>query len=83
VMSFLGVRSDRRYVSRDVRERVNPTAKSEIPARYRCFLEDLLQGDLARLQERFGLSWPPQAGGRLDGEPAAKDERFILALCRR
>jgi len=83
VMSFLGVRSDRRYVSREVRTRVNPTVKSEMPARYRCFLEDLLRDDLAQLRERFGLSWPPQSGGRLDDQPAAKDERFILALRRR
>jgi hypothetical protein len=83
VMSFLGVRSDRRYVGRDVRERVNPTAKSKIPDRYRRFLEDLLQADLAALRERLGLSWSPQSGGLLEGPPTSRDERFILALHRR
>jgi hypothetical protein len=83
VMSFLGVRSDRRFISRDVRERVNPTARSKIPDRYRRFLEDLLQGDLTALRERFGLSWSPQSGGLLDRQPTARGERFILALHQR
>lgn len=80
VMSFLGVRSDRRYISREVRERVNPTAASKIPDRYRRFLDELLQDDLTRLRERFGLSWSPEASDLLDRPPAARDERFILAL---
>ncbi len=79
VMSFLGVRSDRRYLSREVRERVNPTAENSIPERYRCFLEELLRDDLAALRARFGLSWSPQ-NGRLEREPAIRNERFLLAL---
>jgi hypothetical protein len=80
VMDFLGVRSDRRYVSRQVRERVNPTAASKIPDRYRRFLDELLQDELTRLRERFGLSWSPQTSGLLDRPPTARDERFLLAL---
>jgi LPS sulfotransferase NodH len=82
-MSFLGVRSDRRYISRAVRKRVNPTAKSKVPDRYRRFLEALLQDDLARLQQRFGLSWSPQSAGGLDRRLAVPDQRFILALHQR
>lgn len=80
VMSFLGVRSERRYVSREVRERVNPTAESRIPEHYRRFLEELLHDDLTQLRQRLGVSWPSQSGGRLEGRPAIKGERFILAL---
>jgi len=57
VMSFLGVTSDPRYIDRAVREAVNPTAVSEVPERYRCFLEDLFKDDLEQLHRRFGLSW--------------------------
>jgi hypothetical protein len=83
VMDFLGVRSDQRYISPEVRERVNPTAASKIPDRYRRFLDDLLQDDLTQLRERLGLSWSPQGSGPLEGPPAALDERFILALHQR
>jgi hypothetical protein len=83
VMDFLGVRSDPRYISPEVRERVNPTAASKIPDRYRRFLDELLQDDLTRLRERFGLSWSPQASGLLDRSAAARDGRFILALHER
>jgi hypothetical protein len=83
VMSFLGVRSDRRYISREVRKRVNPTAKSAIPDRHRRLLEDLLRDDLAALRERFGLAWSPQSAGLLDRQPTARDERFVLALHQR
>jgi hypothetical protein len=84
VMSFLGVRSDRRYISREIRTRVNPTAKRAIPDRYRRLLEDLLQDDLATLQERFGLSWSTQQSARpLVRPPAGQGERFILALHQR
>jgi len=83
VMDFLAVRSDRRYISREVRELVNPTAASKIPDRYRRFLDELLQDDLAALRERFGLSWSPEASDLLDRPLAARDERFILALHQR
>jgi hypothetical protein len=83
VMDFLAVRSDRRYISREVRELVNPTAASKIPDRYRRFLDELLQDDLAALRERFGLSWSSQSAGLLDRQPTARDERLILALHQR
>lgn len=57
VMSFLGVHSDRRYVSAAVREPVNPTASRAIPEHYRHFLEDLLKDDIQQLRERIGLAW--------------------------
>jgi len=57
VMTFLGVSSDRRYVPADVRESVNPTASSRIPAQHRRFLEDLLRDDITGLKKRFGLAW--------------------------
>jgi hypothetical protein len=58
VMKFLGVRVDRRYVDRSVRNPVNPTEGSKIPPQYRAFLDELLRDDFAKLKERFGLSWP-------------------------
>jgi sulfotransferase family protein len=61
VMSFLGVRSDRRYIPSAVRQAVNPTGSSRIPERYRRDLEELFADDLASLQRRFGLSWPSEA----------------------
>ena len=57
IMSFLGVSSDRRYIPADVRESVNPTAPSRIPAEHRRFLEGLLRDEIEILKERFGLSW--------------------------
>lgn len=62
-MSFLGVKSDRRYISSEVRHPVNPTGASRIPERYRRFLEELLKDDIVKLKERFGLEWPSQAPG--------------------
>lgn len=85
VMSFLGVTSDRRYISADVRKPVNPTATTKIPQRYRQFLQELLKDDMAKLEERFGLSWAsPDAGGRLqqravDASAANTDIVFTLA----
>lgn len=54
VMSFLGVRSDPRYISADVHEEVNPTAKSSVPEEYRAYLEDLFDDEIAALESRFG-----------------------------
>jgi hypothetical protein len=56
-MAFLGVRSERRYIARDVDEAVNPTGSSKIPEQHRRFLEDLLAPELQDLKARFGLSW--------------------------
>lgn len=58
VMSFLGVTSDRRYISGEVRERVNPTAESTIPERHRRFLEALFKDELGKLAQRCGVAWP-------------------------
>ena len=58
VMGFLGVDADRRYIDASVRNPVNPTESGRIPEQYRKLLEDLLRDDLARVKERFGLSWP-------------------------
>ena len=58
VMRFLGVDADRRYIDASVRNPVNPTESGRIPEQYRKLLEDLLRDDLARVKERFGLSWP-------------------------
>lgn len=54
VMRFLGVRAERRYISGEVREQVNPTAASGVPPEYRRFLEDLLRDDIAAARARFG-----------------------------
>lgn len=64
VMSFLGVRSDRRYLAADVAQPVNPTGASRVPAEHRRFLAELLAADLEQLRRRFGLSWdePADAG---------------------
>lgn len=58
VMSFLGVSADRRYISSDVRQSVNPTEGTSIPEQHRRLLEELFDGDLAKLRARFGLGWP-------------------------
>ncbi len=57
VMAFLGVASDRRYVSPAARKPVNPTAGEPVPDEYRRLLEDLLREEIRALRERFGLSW--------------------------
>ncbi len=57
VMSFLGVTSDPRYIDQSVHEAVNPTATSEVPEKYRRFLEELFTDDLEKLHRRFGLCW--------------------------
>ncbi len=83
VMRFLGVVTDRRYISAEVRQRVNPTESSTIPEQYRRFLEELLEDDVRALRERFGLSWgPPQSGGQLQRTTprAAAHHRFVFAL---
>jgi hypothetical protein len=58
VMRFLGVRAERRYLDRSLREPVNTTETTVIPEQYRSMLRDLLAGDITQLKERFGLSWP-------------------------
>jgi len=70
VMSFLGVTSDPRYIDHTVREAVNPTATSEVPAEYRRFLGDLFKDDLEKLRRRFGLTWPTEGAGS-DSAPRA------------
>jgi hypothetical protein len=62
VMSFLGVRSERRYVSEAVSEPVNPTGSSRIPAEHRRFLDELFAPDLDLLRQRLGLSWEDASG---------------------
>lgn len=71
VMTFLGVKSDRRYVSPGVRQRVNPTGASRVPERHRRFLTGLFQDELSRLEERFGLAWPTESST----EPAVAPHR--------
>jgi|SRR5579862_2069650 len=83
VMHFLGVTADHRYISNEVRERVNPTESSRIPEEQRRVLEELLREDVRSLRERFGLSWaPPQAGGKLERLPPRGSMRsaFLFAL---
>ena len=70
VMSFLGVRSDRRYISHEVDEPVNPTGSSKIPEAHRRFLEDLLGADARRAEDRFGTSSPKsQVPGPRSNDP--------------
>ena len=57
VMRFLGVRSDRKYISAAVREAVNPTEALRIPAEYQELLRELLTDDLRQAEARFGVSW--------------------------
>jgi hypothetical protein len=84
VMRFLGVTADRRYISEEVRERINPTESSKIPEAYRRLLEELLRDDVRNLRERFGLSWAaPQSGGQLERTTprvAAVGSRVIFAI---
>jgi len=86
VMRFLGVRSQRRYVPREVREPVNPTHERPIPAEYRRLLETLLRDEIARLRDDLGLSWSlNENGNHLTERPHATDptmRKFILALAQ-
>ncbi|MBI1813479.1 MAG: sulfotransferase [Deltaproteobacteria bacterium] len=77
VMRFLGVASDRRYISGAVSEPVNPTGVSTIPEQYRRRLEALLKDDIIRLKERLGLSW--DLAGKLERRPGGSGGfRFAL-----
>jgi len=53
-MTFLGVRSDDRYVSDDVGEQINPTSGTSIPEHYRTYLEALLAEHIAALDGCYG-----------------------------
>lgn len=74
-MSFLGVRSERRYVSAEVAEPVNPTGTSRIPEEHRRFLEELLAPEVRALEERFGLAWE-------NGRPRASHANPARGECR-
>lgn len=82
VMSFLGVSSDRRYLSDAVREAVNPTGASAVPEQHRRFLEELFADDMVRLKERLGISWA--ASGLLEqshrGTAPGREGKFTFAL---
>jgi len=81
VMSFLGVKSDRRYISEEARKPVNPTASRRIPERYRRLLEQLLENDITKLRERFGLAWAPSSVPARQGPtPPRNGDGFIMAL---
>ncbi len=54
VMTFLGVRSDDRYIADDVGEQINPTPGTSIPEHYRTYLEVLLAEQIAALADRYG-----------------------------
>lgn len=56
ICRFLGVRSDPRFLGRTVHTPVNPTPPEPIPARYHAMLTDLLQKDIVKVRERFGVS---------------------------
>ncbi len=83
VMSFLGVKSDRRYVSEEAQKPVNPSGGSRIPERYRRLLEQLLEDDIAQLRERFGLAWASDSAPVRQGPaPPRNGAGFIVALHR-
>jgi hypothetical protein len=85
VMSFLGVTSDRRYISKEVRQPVNPTEESRIPERHRRLLNELLREDIAKLQSRFGLSWSSRGSSatlECCAGSAAADSKIVFALPR-
>ncbi|HYC56304.1 MAG TPA: sulfotransferase [Candidatus Binatia bacterium] len=54
VTAFLGVSSDPRYIDAELsRSAVNPTGQSEVPERYRRYLEGLLAGPIDSWKRRF------------------------------
>ena len=56
IMRFLGLRSDRRYLSPHSNQGRNPSQKTrEIPEPYRSFLHRSFAGECESLQERFGF----------------------------
>ena len=58
VMTFLGVRSDKRYIHPGVNKVLNATSPIQIPPDYREMLKSLLREDMRNLEERFGVRWP-------------------------
>lgn len=64
VMSFLGVRPERRYIQPNIASPVNPTGGVRIPPKYRELLRELLADDIRELEQEFGLSWSGPRGVR-------------------
>ena len=54
-MSFLGVKSDKKYI--DLEAMKNIKAPVGLPFKYRKMLDSLLGREIRDLEERFGLSW--------------------------
>jgi hypothetical protein len=81
VMSFLGVKSDRWYISEEARKPVNPTGARRIPERHRRLLEQLLKEDITKLRERFGLAWTSSSAPVGQGPALRRNGNgFIMAL---
>ncbi len=83
IMSFLGVSSDRRYISGAVRRPVNPTAGIRIPEHHLRLLNEVLRDDITNLQTRFGLSWSPSPSGPRLERSAVRDRsetKIVFAL---
>lgn len=53
VLRFLGVSTEARYIPASVREAVNRTSESEIPAHHRRFLEELLADEISSWRKRY------------------------------
>lgn len=51
VMSFLGVRSQVKYLNDDFETPVNPTDTASIPPQHQLFLEELLKGEIERYRD--------------------------------
>jgi len=57
VMAFLGVKSARKYVAEQSRQKINPSKAVSIPDRLRDSLSALLADEIARLKNELGVSW--------------------------
>lgn len=58
VFEFLGVEMDERFVRKSVADIVNPTAKSQIPEKFRTYLRNLFSEEYETLKREFDISFP-------------------------
>jgi hypothetical protein len=57
ILTFLGVRSNSKYIGLTSREKVNRSESIEVPVKYKVMLKEIFKDELERLKDSFGLSW--------------------------
>lgn len=57
IFTFLGVKSNRKYIPEISKKKFNVTKSIKVPERYHELLYDMYRDEIKRLHERFDLSW--------------------------